>query len=109
MVNLSELDDFLPAEVVRHNEFVLENRLREGRRNDTLYALTRSLRFRGLPCYVIYRAIETVNDTWCDPPLDAAELRTLVRHALAQSDRPDFVARHAADDIIHDVVEQVRR
>ena len=108
-INLSELDDFLPGEIVRHGELVPENRLREGHRNDTLHAIVRSLRYRGMPMRVISRVLEVVNVDWCDPPLPAPELSTLLRYALVAPDRPDFIARHAAVDIIHDVVEQVRR
>ena len=101
VLNLSELDDALPGEVIRNGRRVLENRLRVGRRNDVLYGLVRSLRHRGLPPRVIIAALHTVNDTWCDPPLAGAELHTLLSHALSQPDTPEFLARHTADDVIH--------
>jgi hypothetical protein len=102
VVDISELDDFLPCEVTYRNERVSEACLMEGRRNDTLYALVRSLRHRGVPLRIIVQAIEVINSQWCRPPLDAAELSRLLKHALVQSDRPDFVARHAAEDFVHD-------
>lgn len=100
--NLSELDDFLPREVAFQNRLVSEACVTEGRRNDTLYALTRSLRYRGLPLRVIVRAIEVINVEWCRPPLDATELARLFKYAFVQANRPDFVARHVADDLVHD-------
>jgi hypothetical protein len=101
VLNLSELDDALPGEMLRNGRRVLANRLRQGHRNDTLYGLIRSLRFRGLPPRVIIAALHTVNAEWCEPPLAGAELHTLLGHALHQGDRDDFLARHAAGGIVH--------
>ena len=105
-INLGELDDFLPGEVVRHGELVSESQLFEGRRNDVLHALIRSLRHRGLPVRVIVRVLDVVNADWCDPPLPAPELSTLLHYALVAPDRPDFIARHQADRIVHDAEGQ---
>jgi len=104
VINLSELDDWLPAEVVRAGVRVLDNRLREGHRNDALHALLRSLKHRGLPFPVIADVIQVVNAGWCCPPLEHAELRRTFEHAMVQADAPEFLARHATD-IVHDADE----
>jgi hypothetical protein len=109
VLNLSELDDLLPGEVVVQGHPVLENRLRVGRRNDVLYGLIRSLRYRGLPPRVIIAALHTVNDTWCLPPLAGAELHTLLAHALSQRDRDDFLVRHSTDEVVHDVAPRASK
>ena len=107
ILNVSEVDDWLPREVARRNELVLDNWLREGCRNDTLYGVVRSLLYRGVPPRVITEALEVINNTWCAPPLPLPELMTLIRYAVVQGDRPDFAARHAAEDLVHDAGERV--
>ena len=101
VLNLSELDDMLPREVVSHGRRVLESRLQRGCRNDHLYGLVRSLRFRGVPRRVIIAMLHAANAEWCDPPIAGPELHTLLAHALRQPDAPDFLARRAAEDLVH--------
>ena len=43
-VNVCELEDVLPREVVRHNAFTIEAAIPEGERNDTLYRVARAAR-----------------------------------------------------------------
>jgi hypothetical protein len=65
----------------------------EGRRDDTLYRLTRSLLARGgLSSGAIHLAIAETNRARCLPPLSDHHVRELVEHALLQPDRPDFRA-----------------
>ena len=95
VLNLSELDELLPAERTPHGRCVLQNRLREGGRNDALYGLVLSLRYRGVAPRVIIAMLHTANDTWCEVPLAGAELHTLLFHGLRQPDRADFLRCHA--------------
>ena len=91
-VDASELDDFLPREVTRQQERVLESAITPGARNDVLYSTARSLRAKGLPQAAIIHTIETLNAEQCDPPLEQPELRKLIHHALTQADPPSFKA-----------------
>ena len=56
---------------------------------------------------MITEALEVINNTWCAPPLPLPELMTLIRYAVVQGDRPDFAARHVAEDLVHDAGERV--
>ena len=89
-VNLSELADLLPAEVVRKNRLVVESSIAPGARNDSLYRLARKLRSTGVATGTIAQTIEQVNRTQCDPPLPDDEVFTLLRHAVTQADAPTF-------------------
>jgi hypothetical protein len=89
-LNACELEDFLPAEVVRHNEFTIAGCIPVGCRNDMLYRLVRSLRAKGFPFPTIVQAIRTLNETQCEVPLPDLELRQLLHHALVQPNRYDF-------------------
>ena len=104
VVNLDELDDHLPREVIRHNQFVLESTITPGARNDVLYNLTRTLRAKGLPIPAITRTVEDVNHTQCVPPLPGDELFTLIKRAIVQPDRPTFTPPAGSITIIHDAV-----
>ena len=106
VVDLSELDDHLPHEVIRQNQFVLEATITPGARNDVLYNLTRSLRAKGLPVSVITRTVEDINHTQCDPPLPGDELFGLIKRAIVQADRPTFEPTTPIT-IIHDAVPPV--
>ncbi len=101
-VNIAELEDFLPQEVVRHNRVVLESTITPGQRNAVLYNLTRTLRYKGLPVPIIVSTVEDVNAKQCDPPLEAEEVTKLLRHALAQPDRPSFTPPSSEPTVIHD-------
>jgi hypothetical protein len=91
VVNLSELEDFLPREIIRRNEMQIEASIPCGARNDTLYLVGRSLRCRGVAVPVIDRTLRVLNEVHCERPLPDAELRALLRQVLTQPDRPDFV------------------
>jgi hypothetical protein len=91
VVNLEELEDFLPQEIVRANQMEIERAIPTGLRNDTLYRIARSLRARQIPIPAIDTTIRILNDIHCDEPLDEPELRALIQHACFQPDRPDFV------------------
>ncbi len=68
-VDPSELDQFLPGEIVgRNNQLTLESTVKKGQRDDTLFALVRTLRNKGMPVAAIMAAAEHLNSTF-DPPL----------------------------------------
>lgn len=89
-LNACELEDFLPAEVKRHNRLVLTEALPVGARNDMLFLLIRSLRSKGLPLQVVADTIRTLNARYSEEPLPDAELTALLNHALRYPNRPDF-------------------
>lgn len=88
-INLSELEDVLPDEVVVRNEWTIQG-IPKGSRNDTLFRLARSLQCQGRSLPEIFREVETVNRQYCRPPLEADELKKIVNHVAVQKDRPDF-------------------
>jgi hypothetical protein len=102
-VNVSELEDYLPAEVVNRKRHVMtiESSIAVGSRHDTLFALTRSLLVAGLPFAAVAVAVRSVNDTVCSAPLPESELRVLLKDALARPHRHGFTVP-AARLIVHD-------
>ena len=108
-VTLAELDEYLPAEIVVRNTLIVDNGIHEGYRNDTLYRLTRSLRARGCSTREIVRHVEAVNAEHCQPPLEADEVFTLIRYALVQPDRPDFIPYWAMRPRIRKQEKQERK
>jgi len=100
--NPADFDDLLPAEVVRRNLMVVATVFEEGRRNDCLYNLARSLRARGLGPAAVTAAIETANQDQCVPPLPAEELHALLRHVWRQPHRADFSGVQPTVQIVHD-------
>lgn len=84
--------DFLPPEPAvaprGTARFALPEQIRSGERNTVLYALARSLKWRGLSEREILAALTAVNEERCRPPLDEQEVRALAHHAAVQMDRP---------------------
>jgi hypothetical protein len=89
-VNACELEDFLPAEVVRDHRLVLAEALPVGARNDMLFRLIRSLRSKGLPLQVVADTIRSINARHSEVPLPEKELCALLNHALKYPNRADF-------------------
>jgi hypothetical protein len=63
----------------------------EGRRDDTLYRLGRSLAARGLTPQSIEAALLEENRHRCRPPLADTHVREIARHVATQPHRPDFL------------------
>ena len=101
-LDAAELDDFLPREIHASRAFLSEGAIPEGTRNDCLYRYGRSLRARGTRFSDIARALETLNNTRCHPPLPALELSQLLKQVLTQPDRADFQppARYRAGQVL---------
>lgn len=67
----------------------LPARLVVGQRNDLLFSLGRSMRWRGASQAGIRAALEVENDTRCDPPLPADEVEQIATSAASYSAAPD--------------------
>ena len=65
-------------------------RIVEGKRNDTLYRLSRSLKVRGLSQAGILGALRAENLVRCEPPLPDAEVAEIARKAVIQADQVGF-------------------
>ena len=100
----SELEAFLPREVVRQNTMTIGSSIPVGTRNDQLYGLTRSLRARGLAFAVIAAAVRSVNQTCCEKPLTEGEIQRLLHYALLQPNRSDFIPYPVRPVVLHDRV-----
>jgi hypothetical protein len=72
----------------------------EGRRNDSLYRLGRSMLAKGLSTESVTIALLEENRRRCRPPLTDREVRAIVAHAALQPHRSDFApgARTAGQD-----------
>jgi replicative DNA helicase len=79
-----------PKPESRPTSFTVPPAIPEGRRNDLLYRLARSLKTRNLSHAAILAALRTENEEKGRPPLDDAELVRIADHAITQPDRPDF-------------------
>jgi hypothetical protein len=90
-VHACELEDVLPAARARSQQAAGYSSIPVGARNDQLYAIARSLRARGLDWSAINATVRAVNDKICDEPLDETEILSLLKYALVQPDRADFV------------------
>lgn len=85
--NPLDFEDWLPPEPAAESErlpFAMPDLVREGKRNDTLYRLTRSLHARGLSPDAVGAAVLTENQTKCTPPLPADEVAAILAHAGTQ-------------------------
>jgi AAA domain/Primase C terminal 1 (PriCT-1)/RepB DNA-primase from phage plasmid len=89
-VNLSELEDFLPADAASRGHLPTDGTIEKGSRNDTLHIIGRALHRKGASLAEMYHALERVNATRCSPPVDVAELKQIVQSAYYQRDSPDF-------------------
>jgi hypothetical protein len=65
----------------------------EGRRNDALFRLARSLKLKGLSHAGLLAAVLAENRTKCKPPLPEAEATTIAVNAYKQPDREGFTIR----------------
>jgi hypothetical protein len=90
--NLSDFDEYLPPDTrVDANALApitLKDQVLSGKRNDILYRLARSLRQKQLPEAAILEAVTASNQKLCRPPLGDSEVRSIVRNAVIQPDRP---------------------
>ena len=74
---------FLSIGKVEHTEkFQLPQVIPDGARNDTLYRLACSLQAQGVPDDGIMAAVESANETRCNPPISQKELEIIVSSAL---------------------------
>jgi hypothetical protein len=64
----------------------------EGRRNDTLYRLTRSLNARGLSASATEAAVKAENMARCQPPLSDDEVDDIIEKAIRQPNQSGFGA-----------------
>jgi hypothetical protein len=81
--NPGDFEPYLSNEVevpYRHAE-PLEDRIPEGRRNDTLFRRACSMRARGFEKEAILAAISLANQNQCDPPLPENEVRRIAKSA----------------------------
>jgi hypothetical protein len=111
--NLSEFDPILPADVVattgRAPAIDLSQPILEGRgRNDAVYKHGRGVKLKGAPDAETAASMHTLNQTFCKPPMDAAEMDRLVKHVLTQADRVDGVADVELEDTVPTMAAPVR-
>lgn len=94
--NVCDFDDFLPEEPKAANghgtRFTVPEAILDGKRNDILFRLARSLKARGLSFEAILAALRAENTVRCTPPLDDAEVEGIAGKAYKQADRPEFTA-----------------
>ena len=79
----ADFEPYLSNEVevpYRHAESV-EDKIPEGRRNDTLFRRACSMRAQGFDEEAILAAILNINRTQCDPPLPENEVRRIAKSA----------------------------
>lgn len=100
-VHACELEELLPAARKRSNEGIVRPSIPLGARNETLYAIARSLRARGLDFRAISVTVRIANEQLCDEPLDETEIAGLLRYALTQPDRSDFVPHPPRPVVVH--------
>lgn len=82
-----------------HEPFRLPRTIPDGERNATLFRFARSQRANGVPRDMIAATLAAVNRHACVPPLDDAEVASIVESAWTRDDEPDFrPAPHVADD-----------
>jgi putative DNA primase/helicase len=65
----------------------------EGRRNEALYRVGRSLHAKGLSRDAVGAALLAENRTRCRPPLSDAEVRSIAEHVMTQANDPSFGRR----------------
>lgn len=70
------------TEYEHKDRFQLPDAIPSGSRNDTLYRLACSLQAQGVPDDGIMAAVESANQTRCNPPIDDEELQLIVGSAL---------------------------
>lgn len=73
----------------------------EGRRNDGLFRLGRSLRAKGLSSAAVLAALEAENEARCVPPLDGDEVRRIAESAcrVAPGQSPGYEPRERASAV----------
>jgi putative DNA primase/helicase len=71
--------------------FEMAARVGEGKRNETLFRIGRSLKARGLAEEEILAALQSANGQRCDPPLDGKEVAQIAYNAATTPDRPEFM------------------
>jgi hypothetical protein len=93
--NLSDFDWLpeVPQAEGKNDPLTIDSEIREGKRNDTLYRLGRSLKAKGLPAATILSTLHHVNEQQCKPPLSAREVATIGDSVVGQADRPDFAPK----------------
>ena len=75
--------EFLKIGKTEHKDhFQLPDAIPSGSRNDTLYRLACSLQAQGVPDDGIMAAVESANQTRCNPPIEDEELKLIVSSAL---------------------------
>jgi hypothetical protein len=79
-----------PASSKRPDEGAPCEGIREGKRNDQLYRLARSLRTKRHSKEAVLRMLQMANAVECRPPLSAGEIEAIVANAFKQPDREGF-------------------
>jgi hypothetical protein len=72
-----------PVPTVSRSRMPADERIAAGQRNVALFALGRAMRFHRAGVEAIQVALESVNQSQCDPPLDAAEIAGILRSIIA--------------------------
>jgi hypothetical protein len=85
--------------------FEMPAKVAEGRRNETLFRIGRSLRARGLFEAEILATLKTVNKTRCNPPMPEREIEAIARNAATEPDRPEFAPPHTTNARRDEVVD----
>jgi hypothetical protein len=121
--NLSEFSEWLPAQpsanLQKVSDFPTFNGpIIDGRRNDTLYKLARSLKAKGIEPAAIALSIRSVNQAQCRPPLDDREIQQIITQGTKQGNRSDFAEPEAKEpaapvlvrlsDVAPEVIDWIR-
>ena len=92
--NLADFEAWLPSQPVTVSASGSSTNttgpMLDGRGNDTLYRLARSLKVKGIEPPAIELSLRSVNQAQCRPPLDEREIQQIVQQATTQAHRPDF-------------------
>jgi putative DNA primase/helicase len=74
--------------------FEMPARVGEGKRNETLFRIGRSLKARGVAEAEILAELQSANGQRCDPPLDGSEIAQIAHSAATTPDRAEFIGWH---------------
>jgi hypothetical protein len=102
VVDVSELDDLLPAEVAHRGELVFNDLIPTGERNDRLFLFARSLRWHGVDLPRLARYVHEHNQAKCRQPLPEADVNTIVKSAWTlpfRTEAPAVVFRADAERV----------
>jgi hypothetical protein len=106
-LNVCELEDFLPREVVdrKRNAMTIGATIPVGDRHNQLFALSRSLLCNNIPFDAVSLAVHAVNDHVCEKPLPQSELSILLHDALLRPHRHGFEIPTPRRLVLHDLAD----